>query len=1053
MKKILFILCMVASATALYSQTYYVAGDFQGWKADSTLMYDNGTNGDAVSGDGIYSRTLVVATTGSHGWKVTNGTFATTWPANDSWFATTTANQVVLFTFNTNTVNDIFLPNKNIVCTNETKPTSIVAIGDWQSKAGETGNWMNGSTITVMHDDGLDGDFKAGDGIYTIHISTLPAGTWSGRPVKSGDWPGWGTDGRSQNPSNMSFTTTSANQHVYMYLNINTGRIGITYNTPLAPNLTTLKSAITFGSVAKNSTKMDTISIRNSSSIQLTIDSIYTKTAVFAVNKVSATVGADTLKIVVSFTPTAIASFTDTVYLRNNSSTPLVKVALSGNSPAPGLLVRASSFAFGSKVKGDSATSTCYLVNTSISAITIGTLATASSVFKATATSMTVKGLDSTLMTVKFKPTAFGSFTDTVTIVSDGGTTKIPVSGASPAPVLTNSKSAIAYNFVAINSTKKDSLLITNSSMNTLVIDSIYTKTMAFTVSRTNASVSADTAKVVLAFTPTAAATYVDTLYLRNNSASTLVKIPLSGSSIVTYYLAGDFQSWSNNTTLMYDDGTNGDVVAKDSIYTRSYIVAATGFHGWKVTNGTWDLTWPAKDGWFTTTTANQSVTFTINTKKMNDGWLPNTNIVFSTDVKPTNLVAVGDWQSKVGETGDWVNNSTKTAMHDDGLDGDFKANDGIFAYHISTLPVGTYQIKSVQSASWNGWGTDGRSQDASNLSITTTSANQHVYFYTNVNTGRIAATLNAPLQPSLTALKTQFAFGNVVKNTTKKDTIRIINVSAYPLTIDSIYTKNSAFAVDKKNAVVGSDTLKIVVTFAPNAFASFADTVYLSNNSATKLVKIALTGNSPIPVAVLSAGSLTFGIVKKDSSISKTVIVTNTSVNGLVIDSLYTRTKNYTITSITLPKTVTSDSAKLTVVFRPDSVKSYNDTLFIRTNSANGIIKIPLSGSGALVGVNVSPSGIPDTYELSQNFPNPFNPSTTIRYALPTRSNVRLQVFNILGQMIDELVNREQEAGYQTVLWNARVTSGVYLFRIEAVDTEKPEHRMVETRKMSLIR
>jgi len=81
----------------------------------------------------------------------------------------------------------------------------------------------------------------------------------------------------------------------------------------------------------------------------------------------------------------------------------------------------------------------------------------------------------------------------------------------------------------------------------------------------------------------------------------------------------------------------------------------------------------------------------------------------------------------------------------------------------------------------------------------------------------------------------------------------------------------------------------------------------------------------------------------------------------------------------------------------------------------------------------------LPGRYALSQNFPNPFNPQTTISFDLPKGSHVTLTVYNMLGQRIRTLTDREYDAGRQSVVWDSRsdngdaVASGVYLYRIEA--------------------
>ncbi|MCP5062358.1 MAG: T9SS type A sorting domain-containing protein [Ignavibacteriae bacterium] len=85
--------------------------------------------------------------------------------------------------------------------------------------------------------------------------------------------------------------------------------------------------------------------------------------------------------------------------------------------------------------------------------------------------------------------------------------------------------------------------------------------------------------------------------------------------------------------------------------------------------------------------------------------------------------------------------------------------------------------------------------------------------------------------------------------------------------------------------------------------------------------------------------------------------------------------------------------------------------------------------------------------YKLNQNFPNPFNPTTSIQFSLPEASQVKLVVFNVIGEQVAELVNKNMEAGNHNVEFNAsELNSGIYVYKIEA-------NGFVQIRKMILVK
>ena len=94
----------------------------------------------------------------------------------------------------------------------------------------------------------------------------------------------------------------------------------------------------------------------------------------------------------------------------------------------------------------------------------------------------------------------------------------------------------------------------------------------------------------------------------------------------------------------------------------------------------------------------------------------------------------------------------------------------------------------------------------------------------------------------------------------------------------------------------------------------------------------------------------------------------------------------------------------------------------------------------------------IPEKFALHANYPNPFNPTTTISYDLPEQSRVTLGIYDLLGKKIKTLINQSQDAGNKMAVWDGTdefsrpVSAGVYLYQIQAGD-------FIQTRKMLLLK
>ncbi|MBM3278208.1 MAG: T9SS type A sorting domain-containing protein [Candidatus Handelsmanbacteria bacterium] len=82
---------------------------------------------------------------------------------------------------------------------------------------------------------------------------------------------------------------------------------------------------------------------------------------------------------------------------------------------------------------------------------------------------------------------------------------------------------------------------------------------------------------------------------------------------------------------------------------------------------------------------------------------------------------------------------------------------------------------------------------------------------------------------------------------------------------------------------------------------------------------------------------------------------------------------------------------------------------------------------------------GIPQDFALDANYPNPFNPETTIAYQLPATASVHLEIYDVLGQKVRTLVQQVESAGHHRAVWDGRddggsaLAGGIYFYRLQA--------------------
>jgi hypothetical protein len=204
--------------------------------------------------------------------------------------------------------------------------------------------------------------------------------------------------------------------------------------------------------------------------------------------------------------------------------------------------------------------------------------------------------------------------------------------------------------------------------------------------------------------------------------------------------------------------------------------------------------------------------------------------------------------------------------------------------------------------------------------------------------------------------------------------------------------------------------------------------------------------------ITSIDFGTVEVGQVKKDS-----VIVTNHGTVDLIITAVTSSNSVFAVTPTTA--TVGKDaSQKFYITFEPTANGvQYGKVAFTHNALTNDTLTV--TGNGHLVSVGNTNTMIPDVYQLHNNYPNPFNPTTTIQYDLPKQSIVTLKVYSLLGQEVATLVNDNQGAGYHQVVWTGQnnvgkqVASGIYIVRIYAKSLGQDNETFTQIKKMVLLK
>jgi arylsulfate sulfotransferase len=201
---------------------------------------------------------------------------------------------------------------------------------------------------------------------------------------------------------------------------------------------------------------------------------------------------------------------------------------------------------------------------------------------------------------------------------------------------------------------------------------------------------------------------------------------------------------------------------------------------------------------------------------------------------------------------------------------------------------------------------------------------------------------------------------------------------------------------------------------------------------------------------------SIFFESISVGDSAIISVLLKNNSSDSINITSFYNRESAYIIEHSVPFTLLPFGTETINVKFKPYNAGYFKDTLHIRSHTDISRIAqlLVLAGRTDTTFSNISDENLATKYILEQNFPNPFNPSTKIKFRIADFGFVSLKVYDVLGNEITTLINEEKPAGTYELTWNAsNQPSGIYFYQISVNPVSSDKRSFINTKKMLLIK
>ncbi len=725
---------------------------------------------------------------------------------------------------------------------------------------------------------------------------------------------------------------------------------------------------LNFGNVNSDTSKMDSVTVSNNGTVNLVISSISSSNTKYTYSPENGTIPAgESKKFYVTFTPVVDGLQNGFIYF-NHSSNLKDSISVTGTGVSSSFSVNLNNLDFGEVNSDTSKMDSVTVTNNGTNNLFISSITSFNSTFTIDPENGTITPGSSQKFYVTFLPVIDGFQFGYVYFNHNAGNGKdsITVSGTGVSSSFSINLNNLDFGDVNSDTSKMDSVIVTNNGTTNLVINSISSSNSKYTYSPENGTVPAGgSKKFYVTFTPIVDGLHTGFIYF-NHSNNLKDSITVTGTGVSASFSINlnnlDFGDVNSDTSKMdsvivTNNGTTNLVInsisSSNSKYTYSPengTVPAGGSKKFYVTftpivdglqNGFiyFNHSNNLKDS-ITVSGTGVSASFTVNPNSLNFGNVRNettkTEYVTVTNSGTTDLIISSVTSS----------NDTYTVSPEDGT----IAPNETKSFYVTFAPL----VDGLQTG--------------------------YVYFNHNGNSLKDSISVSGTgVSPLFTVNPNSLNFGDVRNETTKTEYVTVTNTGTTDLIISSVTSSNNTYSVSPEDGtILPNDSMTFYVTFSPLVDGLQTGYVYFNHNGNSLKDSISVSGTGVSPLFTVNPNSLNFGNVRNETTKTEYVTVTNTGTTDLIISSVTSSNNTYSIS----PEEGTiapNETMAFYVTFFPLVDGLQTGYVYFNHNAKISKDSIIVSGTGVSPLFTVNPNSL--------NFGNVRNETTKTEYVTVTNT------------------------------------------------------------------